>query len=184
MKKDVDTILRADFVGKETREDLYGTSVISIQMSKSGGFISIKNRYNHSVPNCDNTFNSDPDKIIPGLSAALQAHFKVSFDNRAGLNDGFVLAGNKILKVNMEIEGISFGDTAYVKNGELIECLAANGEYLFDHFVFNAKTKLFTNLLESKDGFVPAFNDTYGGRASVYVKNHCIYDGETMLVGV
>lgn len=56
VKKDVDAIKRQDFQGKEARQDDYGTSVISIQMLKTGGFISIKNRYNHSVSGCDNTF--------------------------------------------------------------------------------------------------------------------------------
>jgi hypothetical protein len=78
IKKNADEIRREDFKGREKREDEYGTSVISIQMLKSGGFISIKNRYNHTVPACDNTFNSNPDNIIYGLSAALKTHFNLS----------------------------------------------------------------------------------------------------------
>jgi len=54
------------------REDEYGTSVISIQIAKGGGFISIKNRYNHTVNNPDATFNNNPDNIIPGLSTSLK----------------------------------------------------------------------------------------------------------------
>ena len=53
-------------------QDVYGTSVICIQISKTSNFISIKNRYNHSVTNPDNTFNSNPDNIIDGLSSAIE----------------------------------------------------------------------------------------------------------------
>ena len=48
VKENVDQIRRKDFPYPE-RQDAYGTSVISIQIVKEGGFISIKNRYNHSV---------------------------------------------------------------------------------------------------------------------------------------
>ena len=70
IKNDVDNIRREAFNGKEESQDDYGTSVISIQMNKQGGFISIKNRYNHSVDGCDHTFDSNPDNIITVLSAA------------------------------------------------------------------------------------------------------------------
>lgn len=56
VKKDVDSIKREDFKNPE-REDLYGTSVISIQFTKDGSnTLSIKNRYNHRVINPDATF--------------------------------------------------------------------------------------------------------------------------------
>ena len=78
VRKDVDKIKREDFENPQ-REDEYGTSVISIQILKSGGFISIKNRYNHTVQNPDNTLNSNPDNIIAGLSDAIKHHFNVDF---------------------------------------------------------------------------------------------------------
>ena len=45
VRKDVDKIKRGN---PPQRDDEYGTSVISIQILKTGGFISIKNRYNHN----------------------------------------------------------------------------------------------------------------------------------------
>ena len=80
VKKDVDSILRDTFNGRGERQDEYGTSVISIQIRKDGSFISIKNRYNHTVSGCDNTFDSNPDNIIEGLSAAFKKHFDVEFE--------------------------------------------------------------------------------------------------------
>ena len=57
VRKDVDNIKRKDFKNPQ-REDEYGTSVLSIQILKKGGFISIKNRYNHTVQNPDNIFQA------------------------------------------------------------------------------------------------------------------------------
>lgn len=183
VKKNVSEIRRKDFIGKEKREDEYGTSVISIQVAKRGGFISIKNRYNHKVENCDNTFKSNPDNIIQGLSQAIQAHFDVKFSSvNNHLPDDYVLAGKQLVKVNQEIEGVYFGDHAFVKNGALVEM--KEHEYLFDYFIFNAQTKTFTNVLDIQDSFPEVFNGAYGGSPTVYVKDHCIYDGDIMLVGV
>lgn len=180
-----DKLVRSDFSSPK-REDDYGVSVISIQIAKTGGFISIKNRYNHKVPNCDNTFGSNPDNIIPGLSAALQAHFKVKFSKKNNLiDDSYSLVGRKLFKINQEINGILYGDHAYVQNGELHEVLPENNEYLFDYFIFDAAKKEFRIVDKTlTDSFPEAFNGCYAGKSSVYVRKHCIYDGDTMLVGV
>ena len=75
VKKDVANIRREDY--KEPfREDTYGTSVISIQFTRDTyTYLSIKNRYNHTVPNPDATFNNNLDNIIPGLSYAFQKQY-------------------------------------------------------------------------------------------------------------
>jgi hypothetical protein len=187
IRKDVDNIRREDFRGKEKRDDEYGTSVMSIQVAKRGGFISIKNRYNHSVPNCDNTLKSNPDNIIFGLSQAIQEHFSVSFSTKQSvLPDDYMLVGRNIFKVSVEISGIFYGDRAYVKNGEIVEPAREKGLYLFDYFIFDAQTKTFSLVPDSGiiDSFPETFNKVYGGKKSIYVKKHCIYDGDIMLVGV
>ena len=68
VKKDVEEIKREDF-NNPKREDEYGTSVMSIQFTKSqNSTVSIKNRYNHTVNNPDATYGNDLDKIAPGLT--------------------------------------------------------------------------------------------------------------------
>jgi len=182
VRHDVEDIKREDFLGKEERQDAYGTSVISIQMAKKGGYISIKNRYNHKVANCDNTFKSNPDNIITGLSEALQEEFGISFSATSSVPDGYVLCGRNIVKQNYEISGIIYGDHCVVKNGTLTEL--EDPEYLFDYFIFDARTKTFSCDDGITDSFPETFNNAYGGSPTVYVKNHCIYDGDLMLVGV
>lgn len=182
--EDATSLDRKQFSGKEKRQDTYGTSVISIQIAKRGGFISIKNRYNHTVQNCDNTFGSNPDRIISGLSKALQDHFGISFSSTAMIPDNCVLAGKQLVKVAQEINAVNIGEHCYVHEGVLHGM--KEHEYLFDYFIFNAQSKTFRFVegIDIQDSFVEAFNDAYGGSPTVYVKKHCIYDGETMLVGV
>lgn len=184
VKKNVDSINRQDFVGKEQREDLYGTSVISIQVSKQGGFISIKNRYNHTVTGCDNTFKSNPDNIIKGLSAAIQKKFCVSFSTKQKLlPDNVIVVGEQLFKHHYEINGIFIGNKAYIKNGTLFEVLPEKGEFLFDYFIFNAGAKTFRLVDDSiQDSFHEDFNKVYGGKSTLFVKKDCLYDGDTLLI--
>lgn len=119
VRKDINQIKREDFK-KPQREDKYGTSVLSIQVLKTGGFISIKNRYNHTVENPDNTFNSNPDNIIIGLSDAIRHHFNVDFSGAwHHLPDGFVLIGNQICKFTKEINNVYIAPNFYIKDGKI-----------------------------------------------------------------
>ena len=135
VRKDVAKIKRSR---KPMREDEYGTSVISIQVLKTGGFISIKNRYNHTVENPDNTLNSNPDNIIPGLSDAIKHHFDVDFSSqKESLPNGFVLVNGQICKYCDEINNVYCGSDFYVKDGHICEIdkrteIMLGGGLLFD----------------------------------------------------
>lgn len=178
VKKDADTIKRENFAGNEMREDAYGTSVISIQMLKKGGFISIKNRYNHIVSGSDNTFNSNPDNIIEGLSTSLREHFNVEFTTtKSSLPEGFVLIRNQIFKYHTERNNIYYGDQAWVEEGRIHTVDKSAGDALFDGFLFDNKTKNLKKIdPHSKDSFADDFNKTYGGNKNLIVK-----DGNLML---
>lgn len=177
VRKDVDSIIRKDFKGVEERDDRYGTSVMSIQVAKKGGFISIKNRYNHVVPGCDNTLNSNPDNIINGLSRAIQETFRVSFKSSNSLPNTHILVDNQVFRVRMEVNGIYYGDTAYVKDGTLFEVDSRQQEYLFDIYIYNDRTKTFRLVDNSvRDCFPEDMNRYYAGKKSLYVKDYCIWD--------
>ena len=77
VKKDVSDIKREDFPNPE-RQDLYGTSVLSIQFTKDGtNTLSIKNRYNHRVSNPDATFSNNLDNIKEGLTYAFEKYYGI-----------------------------------------------------------------------------------------------------------
>ena len=139
VRHDIDKIVRPTH---PSRQDEYGTSVISIQILKSGGFISIKNRYNHVVENPDNTFGSNPDNIIEGLSDALKAYFKVDFAaHYVDLPNGYTTAKNHIVKYNQEINNIYYGKDFYVQDGEVIQLDNATELLLGNGLLLNLQAK-------------------------------------------
>ncbi len=149
IKKNVHEIKRENFRGVEQREDEYGTSVISIQILKTGGFISIKNRYNHTVNACDNTFYSNPDRIIEGLSLALRKYFHVDFAAKkmVFLPDDYIFVNGKILKYDVEKNNVYIGDGFYCKDGH-IHVIDKNSQLQIDSFILDLRTKDILNPAE------------------------------------
>jgi hypothetical protein len=184
VKNDVDDIRREAFKGKEQRQDDYGTSVISIQMLKEGGFISIKNRYNHSVSGCDHTFESNPDNIVMGLSVSLRKHFNVDFvASESPPPYGFVVMGEQVFKYQQEQENIYYGDQAWAMDGKVFTVNKSSGDALFDCFLFDNESKSLKNIdLTRKDSFAGDFNRYYGGNSGLTIhKGNLILDGAVLI---
>ena len=112
VKKNVDEIDRKDFIGKEERQDEYGTSVISIQFTRgSNNTLSIKNRYNHTVNNPDATFSNNLDNIIEGLTKSFERAYNLKINSSRVEVDipGFVLANDgKFYKYNFERHNVYY----------------------------------------------------------------------------
>jgi len=173
---------RSDFENPK-RQDEYGTSVISIQLAKRGGLISIKNRYNHTVPGCDNTFKSNPDNIIMGLSSALKNYFNVDFSSQeTALPNDYVLVDNQIVKQIQEIDGIILSNDCYVKNGEIIFVDRGQGKILMEYFVYDDKTKTLEKIINIRDSFADDFNRDYGGLKTLHLKGNSLFDGEEEII--
>ena len=152
VKKGAEKLNRADFKGKEKREDEYGVSVLSIQILKEGGFISIKNRYNHGVENSDNTYNSNPDNIIKGLSLSLKRAFNVDFSSQEKeLPTGYQFIDGKIYKLHTERDHIYFGDRFYIQNG-VVHFLDKDYEIVVDDFIIDFKEKKIHYPVSGKKG--------------------------------
>ncbi len=145
IREDIETIHRKDFIGKEERQDKYGTSVLSIQIFKNGGFISIKNRYNHTVENCDNTFHSNPDEIIPGLSEALKKYFNIDFyKSKLSIPDNFIFMNGRLFKYHMETNGVFYSSNFYIKGNEF-HLLNKNHEFMLGQCILNIKNRTIFN---------------------------------------
>ncbi|MBE6449970.1 MAG: hypothetical protein E7013_04715 [Alphaproteobacteria bacterium] len=143
VKENVDEIKRKDF-SVPCREDEYGRSVISIQILKTGGFISIKNRYNHAVENSDNTFGSDPDEIIDGLAQSLRNYFHVDFSSKqCFLPNGYVSFNGMILKYHTESNNFYFGEDGYMYKGNFYP-INKDYEMIIENMIFNLKDKTIT----------------------------------------
>ena len=181
IKKNVDEIEPADIPG---REDEYGTSVISIQMVKDGGFISIKNRYNHSVLGCDNTFNSNPDNIVFGLSAALKNHFNIDFaQSKVSLPNGYRSVDGQVFKYNNYTDGIYYGNQAWICNDKIHRVDRSGGDALFENYLFDNKEKILKTVYPGfLDSFIEDFNRIYGGNQGLNVqKGNLTLDGKILI---
>lgn len=163
VREDADRLNREDFRGKECREDAYATSVISIQILKIGGLISIKNRYNDTVENSDNTFGSNPDKIIPGLSMSLLKQFGVNFSSQdVVLPDYYLLLGEQIIRYNHTIGGCFFGPNFYVRDG-LLYSLDTDKEFMLDSCIINLKEKTVRTPLLTEPLLKKVLEDEFAG---------------------
>ena len=175
VRKDVDKIKRS---AHPSRDDKYGTSVISIQILKTGGFISIKNRYNHTVQNCDNTLDSNPDNIILGLSDAIKHHFNVDFSSQhVPLPNHYISIHGQICRYNSEVENIYFGEDFYARDGQIYE-IDKNSEIMIGNgILFDIKQKCFVDLTRMNNTetmryrFVMALNNATQGKKITVQKN-------------
>ena len=168
--RDAAKLHRSDFINPQ-REDAYGTSVISIQILKQGGFISIKNRYNHTVDSCDNTFNSNPDNIIMGLSDALRNYFGVDFSTvRTDLPRGYTLVGDRICQYLQEVNNVYLGTNYYISDGCIHDVntqheVMLGGGLIFD--IVNRRTVNVTDLFMD----VSFLDDAFRNRAFQQTKD-------------
>ena len=169
VKKDAEEIKREDF-NKPKREDEYGTSVMSIQFTKSqNSTVSIKNRYNHTVNNPDATYGNDLNKIAPGLT---QSFKKLLSERGLTLNSsnieafsipGYVVADDgKYYKYNMEINGNYYcPGNVIIDHGNVIK-LEPEKQELIDYFILDKENKTLSLyddplLLLLSDSFIDGF---------------------------
>lgn len=148
------------------RQDPYGTSVISIQFSKAkkNRMLSIKNRYNHTVPDSDATFSNDLENIYPGLTDSFIRHYNIDL-SKSKLKfsmPNYVMANdNKFYKYNYHIRNFYYcPDNVVIIDGEPIRY--DKGKYeVFDYFVLDKKHK-FMYFAPHIDAFVNQFDKMTG----------------------
>ena len=63
------------------REDEYGTSVLSLQFTIDTNYLSIKNRYNHTVKNPDATYQNNLENIAGGLTYSFEKYLGIKQSN-------------------------------------------------------------------------------------------------------
>lgn len=168
VKKDVEEIKREDF-NNPKREDEYGTSVMSIQFTKSqNSTVSIKNRYNHTVNNPDATYGNDLDKIVPGLRQSFE---KLLSERGLTLNSsnieafyipGYVVADDgKYYKYNMEINGNYYcPGNVIIDHGNVIK-LKPEKQELIDYFILDKENKTLSlyDISLERDSFIDGFKN-------------------------
>ena len=115
--------------GKESLDDEYSKSVISIQVSPSQNIVKIPQRYNHTIKgDADSGWHRNLEAIQPGLTRALESVYKVNLKHSAvSLPSYYVYVGDRtnnedhIIKYNREINGVYIGDNFWCKGGNVKE---------------------------------------------------------------
>lgn len=167
VKKNVDSIKRKNFKYPD-RQDLYGTSVISIQFAKgANNYLSIKNRYNHTVENCDATFSNNLDNIIIGLSSSFKKYYNLNLDQNIEIFElpNYVKDENdKLYRYNMEIANFYYCPNNIVINNGKVKKFNKEKYLLVENFVFDLQNNESSNRIflydnDVHDYFPKTFND-------------------------
>ncbi len=106
---------------RPTRDDPYGTSSMSVQISRKGTHVSIKNRYNHTVGNPDNTLDSDLDNVAYGLKRAVYSRVgreDLMDKTSVALAEGYIADNDGgIHRYQYEEDNVYYGDYEHINNG-------------------------------------------------------------------
>lgn len=125
IKKDIDKIQRSK---TPRREDEYGISILNIQIAKNGSHMSIKNRYNHTVSECDSTLNNNLDLLVPGLQAKVLGYYNIaSLNKNKNYYKNIVNINGVYLKYVTEVENVYFGN--FILDSKNGVGFADNGRY-------------------------------------------------------
>ena len=163
VKDNVDEIKREDFLIPK-RDDVYGTSVISLQFDKTTNRLSIKNRYNHNVVNPDATFDNDLENIYKGLTTSFYQHknidvFKVLYETAL---EGYIKATDgKYYKYNV----LSGKSSCCINNVVLDESYnpiqyKSDRYELIDNYILDKQAKTIKSVnAEYHDSFLDFFQD-------------------------
>ncbi len=174
VKKDVDNIKREDFPNPE-RQDLYGTSVISIQFDRDEAHtLSIKNRYNHTANNPDATFSNNLDYIVEGLTDSFAMHYGLLQKNINMLEIPSYVVDNqgKYYKYNYELNNIYYGtNNTIIDNFKPIK-FPKDRYILADYFLIDRQEKTI-KCYDKKytDCFPEFFQDNPISKIDLEIKN-------------
>ena len=143
VKKNIEEIKRANFHNPD-RQDLYGTSVLSIQFTRDDAHhLSIKNRYNHTVVNPDATFSNNLDNIIPGLTDSFEKCYGMA--QKCNSNNfeipNYVCVGEKYYKYNYEIDNIYYCPNNIIIDNYEVKKLDKRRYILLDYYILDLQNK-------------------------------------------
>ena len=143
VKKNIEEIKRANFHNPE-RQDLYGTSVLSIQFTRDDAHhLSIKNRYNHTVVNPDATFSNNLDNIIPGLTDSFEKCYGMA--QKCNSNNfeipNYVCVGEKYYKYNYEIDNVYYCPNNIIIDNYEVKKLDKRRYILLDYYILDLQNK-------------------------------------------
>ena len=106
-----DNALEIERKSEPQREDEYGTSVLSLQFTIDTNYLSIKNRYNHTVNNPDATYQNNLENIAEGLTYSFEKCLGIKQSNAQGdfeIPNYVRAADGKYYRYNFECNNIYY----------------------------------------------------------------------------
>ena len=143
VKKNIEEIKRTNFHDPD-RQDLYGTSVLSIQFTRDDAHhLSIKNRYNHTVCNPDATFSNNLDNIIPGLTYSFEKCYGMvqKYNSNNFEIPDYVCVGEKYYKYNYEIDNVYYCPNNIIIDNYEVKRLDKRKYILLDYYILDLQNK-------------------------------------------
>ena len=181
VKENASELKREVFV-KPEREDKYGTSVISIQFTRGNdNYLSIKNRYNHTVKNPDATYNNNLDNIISGLTKSFEKKYSLKIN---GNSNGFDLdipdyvkdRNGRYYKSNYELNNTYYCIDNIIlddfKRVDLYSGVDSARYLLMECYLLDLKNKEF---IKYKDDLDDYFFELYKDIKNISIKKDGIY---------
>ena len=143
-----DNALEIERKSEPQREDEYGTSVLSLQFTIDTNYLSIKNRYNHTVNNPDATYQNNLENIAEGLTYSFEKCLGIKQSNAQGdfeIPNYVRAADGKYYRYNFEVNNKYYcPDNIVVDNFK--EVSFPKGKYiLFDGFLLDLVDKKLEN---------------------------------------
>ncbi len=128
---------------KDAREDPFSTSVICVQIPRTGGNAKMISRYNHvgiTHGNVDLVYGGDLNSLVSGAESAIYDYLNVSKGKaNKKYDDEKVIQDNegKLFVYGKEEEGVYYGDGFYINNGESF-MLNPNTQRMANGVIFNS----------------------------------------------
>lgn len=142
-----DNALEIERKSDPKREDEYGTSVLSLQFTIDTNYLSIKNRYNHTVTNPDATYQNNLENIAKGLTYSFEKHLGIKQNNT---NIDFEMPNyvrtiqGKYYRYNVECNNIYYCPNNIVINNFKEISFPKEKYILFDGFVLDLTKKTYS----------------------------------------
>ena len=150
------------------REDEYGTSVLSLQFTLDTNYLSIKNRYNHTVKNPDATYQNNLENIAEGLTYSFEKYLGIKQSNAQGdfeIPNYVRTADGKYYRYNFEVNNkyycpdniiidsfneVSFPKEKYILSDAVLLDVVDKKVEKYDKSCYDAAEKVFSNIKSIK----------------------------------
>lgn len=190
IKGNVNKIKREDFKNP-LRQDEYGTSVISLQFTKGiPMMLSIKNRYNYAVVDCDATFSNDLENIQAGLTKSFEKEYNFNLETtryNIELYSHIMANDGKLYNFKYEDNNIYYCKNNIIIDGDRnVIKLNSDNQLLIENFILDLENKTIYSASEYEEVSNKRYNrDCFASTIGNNIKNIAVNkheEGKTITI--